>query len=253
MPFFLPSMKYFFVILAKLFPFIFVLFLSGCGKTELYSGLQETQANRMMAILIEDGIPCEKTPGAESTYSLMVDPNQFARAVDILTEYGYPKETYQGVGQAFQKSGLVSSPTEERIRFMYALSQDVAATLALIDGVIDAQVHIVLPNNNPFAQDAYPSSAAVFISYRPDSNVEASIAQIKGLVMNSVEGLTYDKISVALFPVALRQTVMSSSASHDNANLWVEGIAGLLVLLILGVGGFLSWQKWTQKANTPAP
>ncbi len=223
-------------------------FLAGCGKTELYSYLKETEINDMMALLLEHGIDCEKAAGADNTYGLSVDPKRFADAVEILKEYGYPQTVYQGVGQTFQKSGLVSSPTEERIRFMYALSQDIAATLNLIDGVLDAQVHIVLPNNNPFAQDTYPSSAAVFISYRPDSNVESSIAQIKGLVMNSVEGLSYEKISVALFPSTLQQTAAIKTSNKPNPlALWV-GIAAILVLVIfIGIAGFWAWKTWGKK------
>jgi len=230
--------------------------LVGCGQTELYSNLQEKQANQMMALLLERGIACEKTAGAENTYILSVNKSYFAQAIDILNEYGYPESAYQGVGATFQKTGLVSSPTEERIRFMYALSQDIAATLALIDGVLDAQVHIVLPNNNPFVQEPYPSSAAVFISYRPDSNVEATVSQIKNLVMNSVEGLSYDKISVALFPVMLRQTI-TQPATHSTSSFFVYiTFIALIVLLILGAAGYALWRfkpDWlNQKAPPPA-
>jgi type III secretion protein J len=222
-------------------------FLAGCGKTELYSNLKEAEANQMMAILLTRGIVCEKGPGPDNTFILTVDSESFAESVQVLKEYGYPQMTYQGVGQVFQKSGLVSSPTEERIRFMHALSQDIAATIALIDGVLSAQVHIVLPNNNPFVHDVYPSSAAIFVSYRPDSNVDAYISQIKSLVMNSVEGLSYDKISIAFFPSILNQTTPAKSAtvtSQKPIMLWA--FFGLIGLLIISVGGYFAWKHWGQ-------
>ena len=46
---------------------------------------------------------------------------------------------------------------------MHALAQDLSATISRIDGVVVARVHIVLPDNNPFAEKVKPSSAAVFI------------------------------------------------------------------------------------------
>lgn len=207
----------------------------------------------MMAILLDRGISCEKSAGPDNTFILAVDASFFGEAVDVLKEYGFPQMAYQGVGQTFQKSGLVSSPTEERIRFMYALSQDIASTIALIDGVLAAQVHIVLPNNNPFVQDTYPSSAAVFVSYRPDSNVDASVSQIKSLVMNSVEGLAYEKISIALFPSTLNQTAPRIVQSKNKGTQALVGGGALLILLgILAFGGFVAWQKWGAKKNEPS-
>lgn len=236
-----------------LFSFIIICLLTGCGKTELYSNLKEAEANQMMAILLARGITCEKAAGADNTFILSVGSERFAESVQVLKEYGYPQIAYQGVGQVFQKSGLVSSPTEERIRFMHALSQDIAATIALIDGVLAAQVHIVLPNNNPFVHDVYPSSAAIFVSYRPDSNVDAYISQIKSLVMNSVEGLSYDKISIAFFPSILNQTAPAKILPPtQNQFIWLWSLIGLIGLGLITIGGYITWQKLGKKTmQTP--
>ena len=67
----------------------------------------------------------------------------------------------EGVGVVFKKTGMVSSPSEERIRFMDAIAQDLSQTISMIDGVVDARVHVVLPENDPFAKNTLPSSAAV--------------------------------------------------------------------------------------------
>lgn len=238
----LKSLKFFLLLLP-------LLFLAGCNKVELYSGLHESEANQMMALLLENGVDCEKLPGAEGTFILHVESDSFARSIEILKEHGFPRATYQGVGQVFEKSGLVSSPSEERIRFMHALSQDIAGTIALIDGVLNAQVHIVLPNNNPFVQDAHPSSAAVFISYRPDSNVPGSVSLIKNLVMNSVEGLSYDKISIALFPANLKTIPLPQHKDSSKNNPIIFLIIGLVVAALIG-GGVFGWLKMSKK-NTP--
>lgn len=179
------------------------LLLAGCGQSVLYSNLAEQQANEMIALLQSKRIPVIKSPGAENSWNISVPNTTFADAVDILKNYGYPKEDFDTVGKVFQKSGLVSSPLEERVRYMYALSENLAETITHIAGVVTARVHIVLPEENPYMETATPSSASVFISYRPDSNVEDCIRDIKFLVTNSIEGLTYEKVSVALFPAPL--------------------------------------------------
>ena len=174
--------------------------LAGCSKeTTLHSGLEEQQANLVMAALIDAGINCSKVAGDEGTWNVMVDETKFAQAVDLLEKKGLPRRPHQGIGEVFKKTGMISSTSEERIRFMDALAQDLAKTISGIDGVRDARVHIVLPENDPFARHVLPSSAAVAIRSRWDVDLTDVIPSVKGLVKNSIEGLTAEKIMVTIF------------------------------------------------------
>jgi type III secretion protein J len=82
---------------------------------------------------------------------------------------------------------------------MDALAQDLARTISMIDGVVDARVHVVIPENDPFARNALPSSAAVAIRSRWDADVTDIVPSVKGLVKNAIEGLQYEKIMVTIF------------------------------------------------------
>lgn len=176
------------------------LMLAGCDKeTTLHSSLEERQANLIMAALMDAGIACHKSPGEEGTWNVTVVESRFADAVNLLERKGLPRQIHQGIGEVFKKTGMISSPSEERIRFMDALAQDLAKTISGIDGVVDARVHIVLPENDPFARHVLPSSAAVAIRSRWDADVTDAIPSIKGLVKNSIEGLTAEKIMVTVF------------------------------------------------------
>lgn len=176
------------------------LLLAGCEKqTTLFSGLVERQANIVMAALLDNGIACTKTPGDEGTWNVMIGESGFAKAVNLCEQRGLPQRTFQGVGDVFKKSGMVSSPSEERIRFMDAVAQDLSRTISMIDGVVDARVHVVLPENDPFAKNTLPSSASVAIRSRWDVDMTDAIPQIKGLVKNSIEGLAFEKITVTIF------------------------------------------------------
>jgi len=173
---------------------------AGCAKeTTLHSGLPEQQANLVMAALLDEGISCHKAPGEEGTWNVAVDEQRFADAVNILAKTGLPRREYQGIGEVFKKTGMISSPSEERIRFMDALAQDISRTIAGIDGVVDARVHVVLPENDPFARNSLPSSAAVAIRSRWDVDITDVVPSVKGLVKNAIEGLEYDKIMVTVF------------------------------------------------------
>lgn len=174
--------------------------LAGCDKqVTLYSGLEENQANGVIAALAGDGMTAEKVPGDEGTWNVLIGQSQFAAATNLCEQRGLPRRKFQGVGQVFKKTGMVSSPSEERIRFMDAIAQDLSQTISMIDGVVDARVHVVLPENDPFAKNTLPSSAAVAIRERWDADLTDIVPQVKSLVKNSIEGLSYEKITVTVF------------------------------------------------------
>ena len=176
------------------------LLLAGCEeKATLFSGLEESQANAVMAALLGEKIDCSKTPGDEGTWNVQIDASRFADAANLCERRGLPRKQYKGVGEVFKKTGMVSSPSEERIRFMDAIAQDLSKTISMIDGVVDARVHVVLPENDPFAKNTLPSSAAVAVRSRWDVDLADSIPQIKSLVKNSIEGLAFEKITVTVF------------------------------------------------------
>lgn len=183
-----------------------LLLLTGC-KTELYSNLAESDANSMLSILLNNKIDSEKIFDKKAgTYFLHVEESQIPQAVQLLKQHGYPKEKIATVGELFKKEGLISSPLEERTRFIFALSQSVQETLSQIDGVLVARVHVVLPENNPIDKEVKPSSASVFIKYNPAYRLEDMKSDIKLIVEKSIEGLTYDKVSVVMVPAQFSAT-----------------------------------------------
>lgn len=174
--------------------------LTGCDKeATLYSSLEESQANAVIAALIDAGLEATKTPGDEGTWNVSIRQADFAAAANLCEHRGIPRRKFNGVGDVFKKTGMVSSPSEERIRFMDAIAQDLARTISMIDGVVDARVHVVLPENDPFAKNTLPSSAAVAIRSRWDVDLNDSVPQVKSLVKNAIEGLSYEKITVTIF------------------------------------------------------
>jgi type III secretion protein J len=235
-----------------------VLVLAGCTllsacKKELYAKLSEQDVNEMTVALLERGVRAEKTtPDGGKTYSLEVESDDLVRAMQILGQRGLPHSRFEDLGDLFKKDGLVSTPTEERVRFIYGLSQELSGTLSNIDGVLYARVQIVLPNNDPLAQQVKPSSAAVFIKYRPESDIGALTPQIKNLVVHSVEGLSYDQVSVTAIPAEPVDIADAVPAQKHLPLPWIIG-GGVGLLLVVGIGvALLTRRHVLQKGLKPA-
>ena len=219
--------------------------LAACGQSELYSKLTEPQANEMIAVLQRAGIDASKTDGGEAGWTLTASSSDFGRAVEVLHEQGYPREDFATLGTVFKKEGFVSSPTEERARLVFGMSQELSHTVSEIDGVVQARVHLVLPENQPLAQSSQPASASVFIKYRPGTNIDAQVGKIKQLVVNSVEGLKYENVSVATFPA---QPLPVTQAPRQNASLGVLGAVIPAVVVLAGlVLGYPRFRRWRQR------
>lgn len=177
-----------------------LLVLAGC-KTDLYSRLSEREANEMLAVLLRAGITAERQVAKDGTSTLRVASGRVADAVDILRANQLPRPSFATMGDVFAQQGLVATPTEERARFIHALSQELSRTISEVDGVLSARIHVVLPRNDPLRQDAAPAAASVFIRHDAATQLGDIVPQLKMLVANSIEGLAYERVSLVLLPV----------------------------------------------------
>jgi type III secretion protein J len=215
--------------------FAMLLALAGC-KQLLYSQLGEQEANEILSVLALEGIAVEKTIN-EKHWAIVVASQDMPMAMQILSREGLPKNRYATLGDLFKREGIISTPTEERVRFIHGVSQELSRTLTMIDGVLAARVHIVLPQNDPLADRAKPSSASVFIRHRATDDMQASLTAIKSLVVRSVEGLTHDTVYVSLF--AAQQRVDTALVTPKEAFLGIavsRSQADWLRWCVLGIG-----------------
>jgi type III secretion protein J len=257
---------------------VLVALVAACEtRVELISSVSESEANEALAALLDGGVKAGKIAGKEGMVSLDVAQGEVSKAIGILRVEGLPRERYAKMGEIFRKEGLISSPLEERARYIWALSQEISSTLSQIDGVIKARVHVVLPERSAGGDPSLPSSAAVFIKHKAGVNLEDSVAQIKRLVANSIPGLSGEKVSVILIAsngrLNLNESLTSLDVSktdsspestatvstpeksetllrriHESPELLWGGIALLLVLL--SGCAFVFWRQWKKYQKT---
>lgn len=209
--------------------------LAACNaNVALYSAAPEAEANELVAALLDAGIPAKKSPGKDGV-AVEVPAADVGRALDTLRARGLPKERFDGMGQIFRREGLVSSPLEERARYVYALSQELANTLSKMDGVLIARVHVVLPERGGIGEPATASTAAVFIKHQAGYSLDALAPQIRKLVTHAIPSLTEERVSIALIEAqpGLEDPVSPAEAqAAPRLKVMVLMLAAVVIVLL---------------------
>lgn len=235
--------------------------LSACG-IDLYSNLSEQDANEILGELGRAGIRASKDSPDGKVWTVQVSQSDLPRSLERLKAAALPREKKASMGELFQKGNLVSTPSEERARYVYAISEELSRTLSQIDGVVTARVHVVIPVNDPLAAKMQPSSASIFIKHRANVDLQRLTPSIKNLVLKSIEGLVYENVSVSFFPAAVMEQP-TGEGSIQSSQLMPTGLedAGFTVrdavflglsIIALLLGGVIAW-RLTKTPVQPVP
>jgi type III secretion protein J len=223
--------------------------LAGCTReVELHSGLAEADANEVLVELERRGIEAGKRQ-AKQGFIVSVPSGRLAESASLLRELGLPRQRFFGMGEVFRKDGMISTPTEERGRYVYALSQELEKTISQIDGVVLARVHPVLPDRVAPGEPVMPSSCAVLVKHRPGWVPRLYEDKIRRLVAAGIPGLSLldrSKVSVVFVaaadapavPTAVSKGPDADSPRGGSPRLWMA-LGGVM---LLGGAGLL-WRQ----------
>jgi len=187
------------------------LVLAGCEEQTLYQGLTEQEANEMAALLQRSDITATKVAGKENLFSVSTDEDSFADAVQLLQANGLPRPKFQTLGDVFGDQGFISSSTAQRAQYIHGLSQEISHTISSIDGVLLARVHLSVPEKDPLTDEPPESSASVFVKHRRNIDLSSQVGNIKALVVNGLENLPYENVTVALFESSPDQRLIAAA------------------------------------------
>lgn len=189
----------------------------------------------MLALLMRQGIHAERTTDTGGTTSLVVPAEDVPRAMTVLDSAGWPRDHFAEMGTLFKKDRMISSDTEERVRYIYGVTQELSQTLSIIDGVLNARVHAVLPESA--SDDRSPPAsptAAVLVRYKPGAPIDQVVPKIKELVANSLRGLSYDRVSVALVEANQDNTTQRRASERSDPSHLLIGLVGGMAASLIG-------------------
>jgi type III secretion protein J len=192
--------------------------LSACSPPPpLYDGLSQRDANEMRAILDRSGISAQRIQTKEGTFSLEVPKGDTTKAVETLAARGYPKRDHANLGTVFGQDGLIRTPLQERAKLVHALNEELEETISSIDGVTDARVMVVVPDTDPLKSQAPVSSASVMVEHGPSLNAALLGPQVRRMIASSVEGLTYERVTVTMFPSSSLSGIVNQTTATAPA------------------------------------
>lgn len=209
--------------------------LCACGVDSVVHNLDEREANRVVEVLAEGDIAASKLMvdnGRTQTFTINVPQKSRIEAVKILNRNQMPRRVESGYLEIFKDGGLIPTAGEERAKQLAAIEGEIEKQLHLIDGILDSQVQLVLPEETALrtAQDVRaPTTASVTIKYLPGAGnaKPLSESQVQAIVAAGVERLTPDNVVVVMTPA-----LMPGRNDVDHSAASVRGLSGRQVNMV---------------------
>ena len=218
-------------------PLLFCLLLAGCEQ-ELLKGLDQRQANEVLAVLQQANISATKQDGGKLGYSVQVTQADFAKAVELLKTNDLPSKARIEIAQMFPADSLATSPRAEKARLYSGIEQRLEQSLLVLPAVVKARLHISYDVESASTrQQATPSHLSVLVVYRNAEDEAALINQIKRFLKNSLQSVNYDDISVVLAksnpePLITPQVI---EPRYFNSPEFIAIAAAVLLMLAVAV------------------
>ena len=234
---------------------LLLVLLTGCRESDLLKGLDQRQANEVIAVMQRNNIAASKIDHAKEGYSVSVSQSDFVAAVDLLKVHNLPPQAQVEVAQMFPSGALVSSPRAEKARLYSAIEQRLQQSLETMDGIVSSRVHVSYDidagENSTKKRPIHISALAV---YQSEVQPSLLISEIKRFLKNSFAEVDYDNISVVLSQRTEAQHAPPSLSALKNDGVNPVWIAGLIaVLIVVGAGGLIWRYKIDPRKLLPAP
>jgi len=160
----------------------------------LYGDLSSIDSGAVAAKLDESQIPFEVSSDGRA---IKVPKNEIGRARMLLAQAGLPNGGSMGYEIFDEQNSFGTTAFVQNINQVRALQGELARTIATLDPVDFAKVHLVLPQRELFSREARESSASVTIKLKPSARLSREqIYGIQNLVANAVPDLKADRVTI---------------------------------------------------------
>jgi flagellar M-ring protein FliF len=159
----------------------------------LYANLAGEDAGQITQALDSARIPYKLEDGGGS---ISVPAEQLAAARIKLASQGLP-EGGGGVNAITKDPGFGVSAFMENARYQHALETELARTIASLQNVQGARVHLAMARQSAFVSDHKPGSASVFLQIKAGRRLgDEQVQAIANLVASSIPEMSASQVTV---------------------------------------------------------
>lgn len=178
--------------------------------TPLYGELSPAASSEVVRSLEEKSIRY-KMDGRTGLISVAGDKVRQTRL--RLAGEGLPQGQSSGYDMLNEEAGMGVSSFMEKARFDRALEQELSSSIASLDSVRAARVHLALPAQSAFVRKKNKPAASVLVSLYPGRELsDSQLAGVVHLVAFSVPGLEAEQVSV----VDNKGKLLSAQNTNDS-------------------------------------
>ena len=182
------------------------------SRTTLYAGLPEAEKSRVLDALTNSGVSVTLDP---VTGDVLVPTANYHSSRMTLAAQGLPATAATGYEQ-LDSIQMGSSRSVEAARLKQSQELELARSISEIDMVINARVHLALPDKEVFVRQQAEPTASVFLQLaRGRSLGRSKVDAITHLVSASIPNLSKENVSV----VDQNGNLLSSSNGSVEARL----------------------------------
>ncbi len=160
----------------------------------LFNGLAAKESSEIVAVLQQSDIDYKLD---HSTGAVMVPASKVQSLKLKLAAEGLPKSVSPGMEMLSEDQGFGTSQFVERARYQHALEEELSRSIAAINNVRSARVHLAVPKQSVFVRNRKPPSASVVLNLYAGRRLEPNqVAAITHMVASSVPDMTNSDITV---------------------------------------------------------
>jgi flagellar M-ring protein FliF len=205
------------------------------------TGLDPAKTGKMTAALDAQGIAYELRNNGTA---LAVEKSQTGQAQIALSEEGLNGNGTTQPWASFDDQKLGSSNFQQKVAYQRALEGQIAQTIGQVDGVSGAQVQLTIPDDQLFAEEAKPATAAVLLSGEATGLEAGAVRGIANLVASSVQGLKTSNVTITdgsgqmLWPTgdAAGTGALSKQAAEARYDAQLESSLNAMLARTVGPG-----------------
>ena len=160
----------------------------------LFSGMQPKESSEVISILQQSNVQYKLDP---ATGAVLVPASKVQSLRLKMAAEGLPRSSSQGMEMLNEEQGFGTSQFIERARYQNALEEELARSIAQLQNIHSARVHLAIPKQSVFVRDRKPPTASVVIKLYAGRTLERSqVEAITNMVASSISNMTSKHVTI---------------------------------------------------------